>query len=298
MAFRRHDFFSEHGGLGIYQVDDLVLLMRSPSSIEAFFYPVVVGNWNKAANILVLGFFLFAISGAHRLRHKFLLSCTLPFISIAITLSFSRGGMLVALFGAILILLFRLINHRKVSLYHGYFIFCMMLPFLLTLSTESMRSAWIDTSSIETRIAQLSEFAQAELAGPGSLHDVLDWSRFVGYGVGEYGLRVYNYPFASAHNLFVDSFLSGGLFRLLGLLLLLFAPFVAVAWLRRLDYIRAIGVVALLSISALSFREFALNYLGVSALAAFLVGFFIGVARKGCADYGPNNTRGIEREDS
>ncbi len=285
-TFQLLDF---HEGARRYSMDQLVLAMRYPDSIDLdLYYPKLTGNWNKASNIIVLAsmFLMIAIYRDRPARPLFLTAmATMSVVSI---LSYSRGGMLVSAglgcFNLLLLLWIPQADRRAWALAA----LIMILPLVVSFCLPAMRMAWFDMSSMDQRMVlayQAIEFEALGLwAGSGGAWGALMkavqpvLNLLLGIGVGTYGEKLVGNPFASTHNMFLDMFIAGGLIQVIGLLVLIGYSWSVVLSKGLRSVTQMIGGMAILAVVVLSFREFDLNYLGVLALPALLFGWLIGEA--------------------
>jgi len=298
-----------------YSLDQLILAMRYPNSIDfGLYYPVLTGNWNKASNIIVLSSMLMMIAIYRDRAARTLYLAAMAVMAVVSLLSYSRGGLLVSAglgaFNLVLLPWIKPEDRRAWALGAGL----MMLPLVVSLLLPAMRLRWFDMSSVDERVdmieavdlktamrapfsltvrsassagADAGFLAVAMAAIANTLLPIWDWLVDVvrqvmivlaGLGVGTYGMQIKGSPFAGTHNMLLDMFIAGGALQVGGLLLLL-----AWAWLAVLrrgfgDVPRLIAGMAMVAMLVLSFREFDLNYLGVSALPALLLGWFMGEA--------------------
>ena len=148
----------------------------------------------------------------------------------------------------------------------------MILPLVVSFSFPAMRQGWFDLTSIGQRVDLINRAAGANPTASAASHVLL------GIGVGSYGESQYGNPFAGTHNMFFDMFIAGGALQLGGLLLLCAYTWLTVVRTGLDSVTQMIGGLAVAAVAVLSFREFDLNYLGVSALPSLLLGWFIGEA--------------------
>jgi len=269
-----------------YSIDQMVLAIRYPESIGMhIYYPLITGNWNKVANLIVV-MFLFSMIAIYRdmaKRHIYLVA--MACMSMVIILSYSRGGILV-LAGVSFINLW--LSRRIESDHRGAWVLAcvfMLLPLIVSVSFPAMRAGWFDNSSIVERLNQITSLAAGTHAAgthaagthaAGNFNNLIDL--LIGKGVGVYGTEYFNNPFAGMHNMFIDIFLAGGVTQLLGLIILFTYALYRVGRRHRRSIEEIIGGVAVLAVVILSFREFNLNYLGVSAFLSLLLGLLLGEA--------------------
>lgn len=102
-----------------------------------------------------------------------------------------------------------------------------------------------------------------------------------GMGIGVYGRQIWGSPFAGTHNMYFDILLSGGIIQLCGLMILLVYPLYVLLRSKNPSLRRLLGGLGIAAVAVLSLREFDMNYLGVSAMPALLLGLFIGVTLQG-----------------
>lgn len=266
-------FLDAHAWARAYDFDQLVLAMRYPESIDLmFFYPLVAGNWNKASNLIVLAYLFIAIAVYRDRAARPLMLTTTAALSVVSILSYSRGGMLVAAgLGACLLLLSRRLDAADRRVW-TWLSLLMILPLVLSFVFPAMRQGWFDLTSMGQRVDMIHHAAGAKPPGSAASNMLL------GIGVGSYGESQYGNPFSGTHNMFIDLFISGGVLQLSGLLILFAYACFAVVRSGLGSVTQVIGGLAIAAVTALSFREFDLNYLGVSALPSLLIGWFIGEA--------------------
>lgn len=285
-TFQLLDF---HEGARHYSLDQLVLAMRYPDSIDLdLHYPKLTGNWNKASNIIVLAsmFMMIAIYRDRPARPLFLTA--MATMSVVSVLSYSRGGMLVSAglgcFNLLLLLWIPQVDRRSWALAA----LVMILPLAVSFCLPAMRVAWFDMSSMDQRMVLAYQAIEFEALGLGAgsggawgalmkvVQPVLNL--LLGIGVGTYGEKLVGNPFAGTHNMFLDMFIAGGLIQVLGLLVLIGYSWLVVLSKGLRSVTQMVGGMAILAVVVLAFREFDLNYLGVLALPALLFGWLIGEA--------------------
>lgn len=260
----------------VYSLEQLVMVMRYPNdpTIDvSLIYPILIGNVNKASNVFVLGAIL--IIGLSCERRKFgAFSCVaMPIVALATLLTFSRGGM-IALGGlAAAVMISQILLKGRISLLVAWNMVWMFLPLAVTIASSQMRGIWLEFSSLESRVQQLAQVAETK-----AIDNLSPFSALFGNGIGSYGEQLFGYSFAGTHNLFVDVFLAGGILQVIGLLVLFCLPITQAFKASGGNFTARIGGLGLIGVSFLSFREFDLNYLGVSAFPALLVGFLAGMS--------------------
>lgn len=295
-----------HEGARAYSLDQLILAMRYPNSIDLrLYYPLLTGNWNKASNIIVLSSMLMMVAIYLDRAARPLYLAAMALMSVVSLLSYSRGGLLVS--AGIGVFNLMLLPWIRPGERRGWVLgaLLMMLPLVVSLILPAMRLRWFDLSSMDERMGMieavdLKTVLRGQLGALGALGApagdagvlAIAWHWLVGVvqqvlvfllgmGVGTYGLQMLGSPFAGTHNMLLDMFIAGGLVQVGGLLTLIGFAWLAVVRRRLGSVTQPIGGMALVAVLVLSFREFDLNYLGVSALPALLLGWFIGEALGG-----------------
>ncbi|MBF6617706.1 MAG: O-antigen ligase family protein [Candidimonas sp.] len=263
-----------------YSLGQLIVAVRSPGENFPFriFYPDIVGNWNKAANVIVLGMLIAVYSIAANRRQSGQAHIALSLLSILLFLSFSRGAMVV-----ITILLIPLwyvfilrAEHFK-AVKPRLALSIIAAPVLLSLALPDMRSHWLQLGSMQSRVEQWNRVVAASASTSSSYLDMV-----FGGGAGSYGMETSGSAASGTHNLFLDTYLWGGALGLTGLTLLLVA-YPGVMFSRTLlsggqFSVRQItGLLGVVAIFTLGMREFDLSYLHVTAIPAILTGLFIGL---------------------
>ena len=270
-----------------YTVIQFILSFRYPESVvsasgEGLIYPLVVGNWNKASNIFIMLSILIVFGLMNGRKDSFLYFVALTLLALVSFISFSRGGFIVSgVVGGIILFYLYKQSILDVKLAAATCLF--LTPLITSFLFDDMRSAWVNFDSVAVRYEMAGSFVEDYFfLGRGTVRGEGEggflYSLLLGQGVGSYGEENFSYVFAGTHNLFLDIFYSWGLVSLIGVLVLFVHPFYVAFKEGVGSHKQAFGLIGLISIFILSFREFDLNYLGVSAFPAFLFGVFLGLA--------------------
>lgn len=282
--------------MSVYRVDQLVLAMRYPESPNIrlhinLWYPLVTGNWNKASNVLVLASLFMVVAIAEVRKFSTLYLACFALMAVVSIQAFSRGGMLVsAIMGGGLLLAASSPSKTDRPVIRAAALF-MLLPLIVSLLFPAMREAWLDLTSVSLRMTYLEQapelIVRQQRDAMSSVAEVL-----FGNGVGTYGLSFFGSSFSGTHNMFLDMFFSGGIVQLIAFLALMAHPVIKTMRSYKsgtVAIVQTLSCMAIASTVILSFREFDLNYLGVSSLPALLVGWFVGAAERPADDAKLNN---------
>jgi len=264
----------------------ILLALRAPpvEQRSMMLHEDVLGNVNKASNYAVLGLVIFSyLYAIKRLKPVWYIGSGL-LVATLLLLTFSRGALAVCGLVAVGLALVTMWRSRLSTVAIGdtrrqwLVAVLFLLPFLLSISTETFRHAWVDSETMKTRFDQWREVTSEVGTSPSSTSLGL---LVFGYGPGNYGLQHYGAVEASTHNLFLDIWLDSGVLGLGGFVMLIsFALWRGGRRLLMAPSCQAplYGLIGLCCIVVLGLREYSLVYMYVTGLGAVYVGIFVGLA--------------------
>jgi O-antigen ligase len=279
-----------------YDWPQLLISMKMPGSniLREFWFDEIIGNGNKASNVLMTGFVIATylyIKGS--LNFSFLVVLLFPMI-LLLCLIFSRGAFVVSLLLAATFFALGLIEQvtSRNSVLFSKFVLASMLLFIpgaYSISNSHFLNYWFDSVSAVYRIQQAEDIVSDlndrgrggfSLSAGDSVKSKALPRLLFGYGVGNYGLERFNSADRMTHNLFLDSWAEGGLLSLISVaslfllgMLLGFKQYIANRNLENLFGFLGLGV-----IFVLAFREYEMSYLKATSMSAFVFGIFLALA--------------------
>jgi hypothetical protein len=289
---------------------ELVLSLKMPGSriLKVIWFDEIIGNGNKASNILVLDLillsFLYIKNEFNGLKY---LTFLLP-VTFLLCLVFSRGAFLLSLcislcfFAVSFLCRFRRFSSKIVNKF-AIAATVLLVPPLFSISTSLFRNYWLNPDTVNYRLDQtkaIVEDLKIKVYNDGKVSSSLGSDKiesssrfdplrtFLGYGVGNYGLAHFNSADRMTHNLFVDCWAEGGVFMLGSIAFLFVSSFYVVFWnWRSFSLERFFGICGMFVILVLSFREYELAYLKVTTMGAIMVSCFFALS---------NSTQQISQE--
>lgn len=290
--FDAYRFIENHEWAREMTFDEILLSIRYPESIRIkMYYPYLVGNWNKAANLVLISYLCVTAFSFYDVKYRKLYFTTLIFLLVVLFFSYSRGAFVVSvIICGTGIFLARKMEDKKRNVFRLTMLL-MVVPILLTMLMPATRAGWLNFSSMETRLTLVKNafsyqsFWDAGIICPENSDLVCKVSQalviversLIGLGAGAYGRDVFGAPEAGTHNMYLDLFFSGGLLQVIAIATLL-GLCIFKAFRNRMDPTSAIGGLGVFAVVILSVREFDLNYLGVMSLVSFHLGILIGNA--------------------
>lgn len=290
--FDFYRFIESHQWAKAMAFDELLLAIRYPESISIkMYYPYLVGNWNKAANLVLISYLCVAAFSLYDLKYRNLYFATLALLLSVLFLSYSRGAFVVSVvICGTGIFVARKMEEKPRNIFRLAMLL-MVVPTLLTILMPATRAGWSNFSSMETRVTLVTSafsyqnfwdtdvicLEDSDLGCKLSQALVTVERALIGLGTGAYGRDVFDAPEAGTHNMYLDLFFSGGLLQVISIAALLGLSLFQ-AFRNRADPTSAIGGLGVVAVVVLSIREFDLNYLGVISLVSFHLGILIGNA--------------------
>lgn len=267
MIMKQADLFS----IKYQTISDMLIYARFPGEevlrLGEFYFFLIVGNVNKASNIVLLQFLFFSWAYLEKVITTRFFSLISILMCLALMIFFSRGAFLVSLSIFFVFAVWSLYSSRKDFKRIWFVALTALIPFLLSVSTPVLRSYWGNSSTIQTRLVQWEQ-----LAGNASISSLSVKDYIFGLGSGGYGTKFFNSADAGTHNFFLDLWMQAGLLGLLSFISLLFVLFKTSINLMKYNSSSS-GVVlfsVLGAVLVLGFREFDLVYLFRSNTTAFL----------------------------
>lgn len=264
------DVVQTHTQIAQLSIGEAVMVLRSPGEQIADAYPFfsIGGNVNKTANIAVLSIlFIWWVTrrGAIPLAVG-VGACLLMDLLLVVTLS--RGAIYVALGCAVLVVAAAMVRPQARTRAHAALVVSLLLPLVVCLMAPDLRPYLFDGATMTTRVSQWSSAVE-------EVERTTDM--LFGYGPGRYGEVHFQTTDAGTHNLFLDIWAAGGVLALASFVsvLAICAGTAMRGLIRHWSDGKFVGLLGILAIVVLGFREYELVYLNSSAMGSVMLGWFI-----------------------